>query len=219
MSLLFLDIETYVSKENERTGLNPFLKDSKVISIAYNHYEKFTIKKLEITKPLILKEWNYKQHGEKTILESFYSFLKNKIKTDRYTDKKGRDRCGVTIIGFNHLSFDLPYLYGRFCFYNIDSPENIFQNLFLEPAHTDLMQLTQLISTKSLEYEKLIPLNQKLACEYFKIQIKDGEGKDLSRFYDSGDYESILKYIEQEFSFEQMYFAFIDFIKNNNKPR
>ena len=216
MSLLFLDIETYVSKENEKTGLNPYMEGSKVITIAYNYYEKFTIKEIDVIKPLILKEWDFNSNGEETILRSFYDNLKNKIKTDRYVDKKGRNRCNITIIGFNHLEFDLPYLLGRLCFYKIDSPENIYENLFLEPMHTDLMQLTQLISTKSLEYEKLIPMNHKLACEHFKIKVKDGEGKDLSRFYDAKDYELILKYIDQEFSFEKMYFAFIDYIKNKN---
>jgi hypothetical protein len=67
-----------------------------------------------------------------------------------------------------------------------------------------------------MEYEKLMPLNQKLAAETFKLTIKEGEGKDLSNFYDDQDYGKIEKYIKEEFTFEQMYLAFIKAILNPN---
>jgi hypothetical protein len=215
MSLLFLDIETYVSKGDSSSGLNPYRKDSKVIAISYAYYQSFTIKKRDIKELTILKEWEHKEGGEKIILKSFYDFLKSKIKSDRYT-KDGKDRCGLTVIGFNHISFDLPYLFVRMCSHNLDVPGEIYKNLFSEPMHTDLMQLTQLVSKKSMEYEKLMPLNQKLAAETFKLTIKEGEGKDLSNFYDDQDYGKIEKYIKEEFTFEQMYLAFIKAILNPN---
>ena len=41
MGHLFLDIETYVSKENKNSALNPYEKGSEVILIAYNYYDGF----------------------------------------------------------------------------------------------------------------------------------------------------------------------------------
>lgn len=215
MSLLFLDIETYISEEEPNSGLNPFYKSSKVIVISYNYYENFTIKQSDIKKPLILKEWTYEKNGEKVILKSFYDFLKNKVKSDRYIDRNGQDRCSLTTVGYNQLQFDLPYLFGRLLVNSIDNQNNIFQVLFKEPSHTDLMQLTQLISQRSLEHEKLIPINQKNACEYFGLPIKEAEGKDLSRFYDNNQFDLILKYIGEEFTFEQLYLEFIKLRKNS----
>jgi len=145
MSLLFLDIETYVSKDEPDSGLNPYFRDSKVIVITYNYYEQFTINFSNIKRPIILKEWEYERDGEKIILNSFYNFLKSKIEKDRYFDKNGKDRCGLTIVGFNHLKFDLPYLFGRLLNHSIDYKKDIFRVLFKEPSNTDLMQLNQLI--------------------------------------------------------------------------
>lgn len=215
MSLLFLDIETYVSEEEPNSGLNPFYPSSKVIVITYNYYEKNLLKYSEIKKPMILKEWEHKKNGEKIILTSFYNFLRNKIKEDRYLDKKGNNRCDLTIVGFNHIKFDLPYLFSRLLINSIDNEKNIFRYIFSESANADLMQLTQLISNTSLEKDKLMAISQKNLCEYFGLPVKKADGKELSKFYDQKRYDSILNYIDEEFTFERLYLIFVDIMKKN----
>ena len=73
MGYLFLDIETYVSPDDDASGLNPFRPASKVLSIAYNYYDGFKVKESEIRKPTILKEW---EDGEKKILTKLWDFLR-----------------------------------------------------------------------------------------------------------------------------------------------
>ncbi len=72
MGHLFLDIETYSSKENEDSSLNPYMAESKVIVIAYCYYNTFKPpKKEEIKPPIFLNEW---ESNENTILMKFHGF-------------------------------------------------------------------------------------------------------------------------------------------------
>ena len=69
MGFLFLDIESFVAVDNERSGLNPHHKESEVIVIAYNYYDllKAPISQ-EIKKPTFLyihKEGSEKEGSEK----------------------------------------------------------------------------------------------------------------------------------------------------------
>ena len=102
MSHLFLDIETYVSVENESSGLNPYEKESKVIVIAYTYYEGFKPPAgKQIKKPTFLKEWEL---GEEEMLLKFYRLLKKVQDKETHPPK---------FIGFNITSLDLPYLFGH----------------------------------------------------------------------------------------------------------
>ena len=59
MGHLFLDIETYSSKAQPDSSLNPYKDGAKVIVIAYNYYPGFKPPaKAEIKKPKFLLEWN-----------------------------------------------------------------------------------------------------------------------------------------------------------------
>ena len=68
MGYFFLDIETFVSENDETSGLNPYRPDSKVLSIAFNYYADFHLQLKDIIKPTVWKEW---EEGEKEFLKNF----------------------------------------------------------------------------------------------------------------------------------------------------
>ncbi len=202
MSHLFLDIETYVSVENESSGLNPYEKESKVIVIAYTYYEGFKPPAgKQIKKPTFLKEWEL---GEEEMLLKFYRLLKKVQDKETHPPK---------FIGFNITSLDLPYLFGRMKKYRIAPDSELYARLF-RPHAVDLYQLTPVISEDTKKYEQLWGLNQKKTNEFFKLQVKEGTGDELSRFYDKKEFDKIMKYCGEEFNFEQMMDAFYLHILN-----
>ena len=195
MGHLFLDIETYLSPLDPESSLNPYKKDSKVIVIAYSYYKGFAPpKKDEIKPPVFLKEW---ESSEKEILRSFLSFLQNANKSDKY----------IRICGFNVLKFDLPYLFGRMKFHGL-ADENELHDLLFLPFGTDLMQLSPIISQKTLQHSQLWGISHKDACSFFSLAVKEGTGADCSSFYDKKEYGKIMKYCNEEFNFEQLLEAF-----------
>ena len=203
MAQLFLDIETYVSKENENSGLNPYEKESKVIVISYAYYSGFKPPAEEqIKKPIFLKEW---ESSEKDMLAGFYDFLKKIQDAERYLPK---------FIGFNILSFDLPYLFGRMKMHDIADESELHFRLF-RPFAVDMYQLTPMISEDTKKFEQLWGINQKKASEFFDLRVKEGRGDELSRFYDRNEFDKIMRYCEAEFNFEQMMNAFYLFISSN----
>ena len=206
MGHLFLDIETYVSTENENSSLNPYENESKVILIAYNYYEGFKPpSKQQIKPPTFLKEW---ESDEKTILTQFYKFLRDSTMKDRY----------LKITGFNIYKFDLPYLFGRMKLLNIAEEKELHELLF-RPFGIDFFQLSPLLSEKTVKHEQLWGANQKEVSAFFKLRVKQGEGSDLSKFYDSKEFDKIIKYCKEEFNFEQMLDAFYLHILNNVKQK
>ena len=77
MGFLFLDIESFVDPAEERSGLNPFYKNSKCFGIAYNYYPlPAAPKSAQIKKPIFLFEWE--EGSEKELLEKFYLMCKSK---------------------------------------------------------------------------------------------------------------------------------------------
>ena len=205
MPHLFLDIETYVSVENESSGLNPYEKESKVIVISYTYYVSFKPPaRKQIKKPVFLKEWEL---GEEEMLLKFYRLLK------KVQDKEKRP---PKFIGFNITSLDLPYLFGRMRKYRIAPDSELYARLF-RPHAVDLYQLTPVISEDTKKYEQLWGLNQKKTSEFFNLQVKEGTGDELSRFYDKKEFDKIMKYCEEEFNFEQMMDAFYLHILNSRE--
>lgn len=191
MGHLFLDIETYSSPENKDSSLNPYLKESKVLVIAYNYYNSFKPpKKAEINAPVFLKVW---ESDEKTILTAFFEFLKKIRAGDRY----------VKIIGFNITKFDLPYLFGRMDSLNIASKKELHDFLF-RPFGIDLFQLSPIISAMTAKHEQLWGINHKDVSKFFKLKEKEGTGLECSEFFDKKEFDKIMKYCQEEFNFEQM---------------
>ncbi len=201
MGHLFLDIETYVAEDMEETGTNPYLPKSKIIVISYSYYNSFRPpSKSEIKSPTFLKEWEL---GEKKMLLEFLSLLRNLKQSDKH----------LKIHGFNVLKFDLPYIFGRMKVTSIAGDGELHDLLF-RPFSTDMMQLTPVISRHIKDKEQIWGLNQKDANRFFDIHVKEGTGKDCSRFYDIGDYGRIMEYCIQEFTFEQLMDAFYLHILN-----
>jgi len=205
MGFIFLDIETYSSKEEPMSSLNPYFNDSKVIVISYNIYPNFEMKNDIIQNPTFLFEW---ESSEKNILELFYQDLKQFIENQKYPK----------IVGFNHSNFDLIYLYGRLLKNEIDTDKNLHKFMFRIPRFIDLIQVGIQFSNYTKKYGELGLPNQKELNKLFNIPIKEEEGKNLSKFYDLKEFELIKKYVIEEFTFETLYIKFRDqFIKCRQK--
>ncbi len=200
MGHLFLDIETYVSKDNEQSGINPYLPGSKVLVIAYNYYDGFRPPaKKDVKPPVFLKEW---ESDEKAILLQFLKLLRELQQKDPH----------LKIHGFNILKFDLPYLFGRMKMHGLAGEQEL-HNILFRSFGTDMMQLGSLISGYTREKEQLWGISQKEANRFFGIQVKEGSGVDCSRFYDAGEFDRIMRYCTQEFTFEQLMDAFYLYIR------
>lgn len=214
MGHLFLDIETFVDEENKKSGLNPFEPESKVLMINFNHYDTPKFTSSDIKPPTFLKEW---ESSEKEVLTNFYNRLKETIPQDRYQDSEGHFRCGLKIIGYNVLGFDLPYLLGRMMINKIDTNRNLIQFLYTDSVKIDLMQISMMISKKIDIYNDLLPISQINANSYFKIPIKKGTGLFVSDYYRKGEYEKIMDYVSEEFTFEHLYLALKDLVRHTQK--
>ena len=190
MGYFFFDIETFIDEEDKASGLNPYKSKSKIIAIAYNYYNEFKMNEKFIRPPTVLKEW---EENEEEILKKFYNFIKIKLPDDKH----------FKFIGFNCTKFDLTYLLGRLEFYKIDSKEQAYEYLFRLPHIIDLGQLAQIISKN--RFKEIMNINQKETNKFFDIPIKKGSGKDVTKYYNNREYDKILEYIFDEFTFETLY--------------
>ena len=111
----------------------------------------------------------------------------------------------LKIVGFNHLAYDLPFLFSRMSFHDIDSKKMLFDALFSLPRHTDLAQLGMAVSELTKKNEDFRCISQKAINAYYRIPIKEDSGKDLSKYYLEKNYDSIKKYCDEEFTFELLY--------------
>jgi len=194
MGFLFLDIESFVDPKEERSGLNPFYTNSKVFGIAYNYYPLPAAPKApQIKEPTFLFEWEI--GSEKELLKKFYFVLKEIYQKDSM----------LKIVGFNHLAYDLPYLFSRMIFHDIDSGQMLFDAIFSLPRHVDLAQLGMGVSELTKKNEDFRCISQKAINAYYDIPIKEGSGKDLSKYYLDEKYDLIKKYCDEEFTFELLY--------------
>ena len=199
MGFLFLDIESFVDPAQERSGLNPHYENSKVFGIAYNYYDlPAAPKPAQIKDPTYLFDWEI--GTEKELLEKFYNVLKEIYAKDSM----------LKVVGFNHLAYDLPYLFSRMTHHDIDSKQMLFDALFSLPRHTDLAQLGMAVSELTKKNEDFRCISQKAINSYYDIPIKEDNGKDLSSYYLREDYEKIKKYCEEEFTFELLYQSVLD---------
>jgi len=194
MGFLFLDIESFVDPEDENSGLNPHHAKSKVIVIAYNYYSSTTPPNIDsIKQPSFLFEWEV--GSEKKLLEEFYKILKHIHNKDTF----------LKIVGFNHIVYDLNYLYSRMIHHEIGSKKELFNLLYTIPRHVDLAQLGMAVSKATKHSEDFRTISQKTINSYYDIPIKEASGKDVSLFYSKKEFEKIKKYCTEEFTFEMLY--------------
>jgi len=199
MGFLFLDIESFVDPEDEQSGLNPFHSKSKVIVIAYNYYHSSSAPKPEQVKPpAFIFEWEV--GSEKKLLEEFYKVLKDIEKKEFHSGE-----TYLKIVGFNHLAYDLNYLFARMTHHNIAPQKELFGLLFTHPRHIDMAQLGMAVSKVTKRDEDFRTISQKAINSYFEIPVKEASGKDVSLFYSKKDYAKIIKYCTEEFTFELLY--------------
>jgi len=194
MGFLFLDIESFVDPDDQNSGLNPFHDKSKVIVIAYNYYSNTSAPKEEQVKaPTILYEWEV--GSEKKLLEEFYLVLEKIHAKDNL----------LKIVGFNHIVYDLNYLFSRMSHHKIAPQKQLFNLLYTLPRHIDLAQLGMAVSKATKRDEDFRTISQKTVNSYYDIPIKEANGKDVSEFYLKKDYVKITKYCTEEFTFELLY--------------
>jgi len=200
MGFLFIDIESFVDEKNEKSGLNPFCEKSKVLVIAYNYYPiNKAPREGQIKEPSFLYEWI--DGGEKKLLKKFFEILRNIYEKDYM----------LKVVGFNHIAYDLPYLFARMKKNKIASDEELFDALFSKARHIDLSQLAMGVSEKTKQDEDFRCISQKIINSYFDIPIKDADGKDVSKFYSKKRYDLIEKYVKEEFTFETLYQSLLDY--------
>lgn len=194
MGFLFLDIESFIDPLEPGSGLNPYFEKSKIIVIAFNYYSNQIAPEGEqIKPPTFLFEWV--EGSEKKLLEKFYSELKQICEKDAF----------LKIVGFNQLAYDLNYLFGRLKYHKIDSEKELFDKLFTKPRHIDLAQLGMAVSRSTKRDSDFRTISQKTINSYYNIPLKEASGKDVSIFYLKKEYEKIVKYCQEEFTFELLY--------------
>ena len=194
MGYLFLDIESLVDPDDEMSGLNPFHDKSKVLVISYNYYSTPSAPTPEKVKsPSFLFEWEI--GSEKKLLEEFYLFLKEISKKEDM----------LKIVGFNHLAYDLNYLFARMRHHKIAPEKELFSIIFTKPRHIDLAQMGMAVSKATKRDEDFRTISQKAINSYYGIPVKEASGKDVSVFYLAKDYLKIKKYCSEEFTFELLY--------------
>lgn len=200
MGFLFLDIESLMHEENSGTGLNPHFDESKVLVIAYSYYNSYNPPtESQIQKPTFLFEWVI--GSEKELLNNFFLFLKKVSKEDSF----------LKLVGFNHLAYDLPFLFSRMKINEIATEKELFDLLFTNPRHIDLSQLAMAISEDTKRDEDFRCISQKKINSYFSIPIKQDTGADVSDFYYKKRFDLIERYCSEEFTFELLYKSILDY--------
>lgn len=194
MGFLFLDIESFVDPEDQNSGLNPFHPKSKVLVIAYNYYSHPSAPTEEqVKEATLLFEWEI--GSEKKLLEEFWGVLKKIHEKDDL----------LKIVGFNHIVYDLNYLFNRMTHHKIAPQKELFNLLYTLPRHIDLAQLGMAVSKATKRDADFRTISQKAVNSYYSIPIKEASGKDVSEFYSKKEYEKIKKYCKEEFTFELLY--------------
>ncbi|MEK6958955.1 MAG: hypothetical protein AABW59_02810 [archaeon] len=194
MGFLFIDIESFVDPEDEMSGLNPFFAKSKVIVISYNYYALPKVpSEAQVKPPTFLFEWEI--GSEKKMLEEFYKLMK----------EWGEKEEILKIVGFNHLAYDLPFLFSRMSHHKIAKEKELFNLLFTKARHVDLAQLGMAVAPATKHNEDFRCISQKMINSHYDIPIKEHSGKDVSKFYIEKRYDKIKTYCTEEFTFELLY--------------
>jgi DNA polymerase elongation subunit (family B) len=199
MAYLFLDIESFVDPNDTYSGLNPHHKNSSVLVIAYNFYSQSDAPTIpEIKKPSFMYIWDF--DSEKQMLEQFYEKLKKWVSNKEY----------FKIVGFNHLAYDIPFLFSRMCFYKIASEKELFSLLFNIPRHVDLAQIGMTVSKFTKRDQDFRNISQKAINYMYSIPIKEDDGVDVTKYYLEKRFDKIEKYCNEEFTFELLYQSLLE---------
>jgi hypothetical protein len=169
MVILYLDIET--DSQNEEPHPN-----DKIITIQY--------KELGQKSPFILKEWDWRDDGERHIIQDFYDYLNSMV-------SKGN----VQIIGFNLFRLDIPFLIYKLVHFNIDMLERIIEK-FRSAYWRDLRYCLYPFNNFSFK-----GLNEEEVAKRLGIKQPEPPSKYIPKFYRAKEYEKIIKHIESEFKF------------------
>ena len=130
---------------------------------------------------MLLKEW---ESSEKNILSQFYNFLKDRVEKET-----------VTLIGWNLVRFDIPFLTYRIWKRNIDSLVNIFE-VFRKTYWRDLRQCLLPFN----EY-RFRGLSEDEIAKKFGIKPPTYSNKEISYFYKNRMFGKIEEHIISEFKF------------------
>jgi hypothetical protein len=151
-----------------------------------------------VKAPVFLFEWE--KGSEKKLLEEFFSVLKE-IEKKEFNNGEPF----LKIVGFNHLAYDLNYLYARMVHHKITSQKELYNLLFTKPKHIDLAQLGMAVSKATKRDGDFRTISQKTINSYFEIPVKEATGKEVSKFYSDKNFDKIKKYCKEEFTFELLY--------------
>lgn len=165
MVLSYIDIETY------SPGSEPKLSD-KVILIYYKEELGGNVK-------AVYKEW---EEGEKTILKNFYELLKRRVEKEKV----------ITLIGFNHVRFDIPLLTFRLNEHKIDLLENIME-VFRKTYWRDLRQCLLPFNGYSFK-----GLTSDEVAKKFDIEPPKYSNKEIKTFYENKEYNKIEEHSESD---------------------
>ena len=165
MVLSYFDIETYSPNKEPRFS-------DKIILIYYKE-------ELGGDTVLMLKEWEV---DEKSILSRFYDALREKMESERT----------VTLIGWNIIRFDIPFLTYRLFYHKIDSLDNILET-FRKPYWRDLRQC--LLPFNRYRFKGL---KEEVVAEKLDITPPKYSNKEIKRFYDNCEYEKIVEHALSE---------------------
>ncbi|MEM0049562.1 MAG: hypothetical protein QXW39_03390 [Candidatus Bathyarchaeia archaeon] len=168
MVLAYLDIETY------SPSIEPMFSD-KVILVYYKE-------ELGGNSNVLWKEW---EESEKTLLQKFYDTLKGRLTTEKT----------VTLIGWNIVRFDIPFLTYRLFFHKIDGLDNILE-IFRRAYWRDLRQCLLPFNKYSFK-----GLSEEEIAKKFKIETPKYSNKEIKIFYEKGKYEKIEEHAISEMRF------------------
>ena len=199
MGYLFIDIESFVDPDENMSGLNPFYAKSKVIVVSYNYYSSASAPQPgEVKAPTFLFEWVL--GSEEKLLKEFYKIMEKIIEKDSF----------LKIVGFNHIAYDLPFLFSRMSHHKTASEKKLFDLLFTSPRHIDLSQLGMAVSKATKRDRDFRCISHKTINSLYDIPVKEADGKEVSLFYSKKQFDRIEKYCKDEFTFELLYQSLLE---------
>jgi len=164
--------------------LNPH--QGKVIAIAYA---------VDDGELEILKEW---QLSERTMLQQFYDLA------DKATKKGWESKKPLTYVGFNILTFDIPFMFCRMQYHKVvtsieaHDPLWLFRRLF--QCSVDLLQIH--LPFNDYKHEGL---THDALCVTYGLPTKGMRGKDLTDLYYREKYREIEDYVRREFIYPELF--------------
>lgn len=168
MVLAYLDIETYSPSDEPKF-------EDKVILIYYKE-------ELGGNSNIFYREW---KEGEKVVLRKFYDMFKDRVTTEKT----------VTLIGWNFIRFDIPFLTYRLFSHKIDNLDNILE-IFRIAYWRDLRQC--LLPFNRYRFKGL---SEDEVAKRFEIEPLKYSNKEIRIFYENHEYEKIEEHAVSEMRF------------------